>query len=223
MLRLTGYGIIVDGTSHADPAAYEAKVLQLLNHMTLHNAGEALLWGISTHGLRVTITPYLQTGCNAGGGGSPGKGYVNFSAETFKYGIQNCNEAGSAGADAREILFHELVHALRGIAGKWRFDDQGRNFRSGGLRANYTSDEEFIALMLTNIYSSQRGRPLRKDHTTGSGFVSLAQTSADTLKSAAKIQLIEVVKRDHPEMFRRIASSGTRYNPLRDYEALPDL
>ena len=221
MLQLTGYGIKVDGSSHSDPAAYEAKVLQLLNHMTLHNAGEALLWGISTHGLSVTITPYLQTGCNAGGGISLGKGYVNFSPETFKYGIPNCNDAGSAGADPREILFHELVHALRGVAGKWRGDGRGGNFRSGGLKAIYTDDEEFIALMLTNIYSSQRGRPLREGHTTGpGGFGSLAQTSTHTLKSAAKIQLIEVVKRDHPEMFRRIASSGTRYNPLRDYEAL---
>jgi len=73
-------------------------------------------------------------------------------------------------------------------------------------------------MMLTNIYSSERNRPLRGVY--DATFAPLAQTSQSTVKSAAKILLIEAVKRDHPAMYRRMAASAAKYNPLNYYDGL---
>ena len=211
MIRLTHYGVKIDGSSlGADQWNYESEVSILLDAMSNRSVGAALLRGVSTHGVRVTITPHPRAECDARGGWSaPGVGFVTFTPRDFmSRSPLGCNHANSAGADPREILFHELVHALRGIAGKWR------DGRVGGLNKTFTGDEEFIAIMLTNIYSSERGRKTRESH---EGFVPLSQTSESTVMSAAKITLIEVVKQDHPEMFQRIARSSAKYNPLRLY------
>ena len=210
MVSLTRYGVKIDGSSlDVGQWAYETEVALLLEVMSHNTVGAALLWGLSTHGLSVMITPYVHLVCNAGAGGLPTGAYVQFTPSIFSTSSPlGCNHANSAGADPGEILFHELVHALRNTARKWR---QGS---IGGIAPSYENDEEFIALMLTNIYISERHRPLRRDIR---GFVPLAQTSESTVKSAAKITLIEVVKRDHPEMFRRITRSSAKYNPLKLY------
>jgi hypothetical protein len=54
-----------------------------------------------------------------------------------------------------EVLLHELVHGLRRLVGR-----QGIT----PIDSIWDSDEEFVAVLVANIYSSEIGRPLREGH-----------------------------------------------------------
>lgn len=64
------------------------------------------------------------------------------------------------GADRAEALLHELVHADRMMSGRMNYLPMGHRF---------DTREEFFAVLVTNMYSSERGphRPLRADHFRG--------------------------------------------------------
>jgi hypothetical protein len=60
------------------------------------------------------------------------------------------------GSLADEILLHELVHAMRDVGGK--------GTRCFGAPRGFNSDyEEFVAVVIANVYNSELGRPLRKN------------------------------------------------------------
>jgi hypothetical protein len=121
----------------------------------------------------------------------------------------NCNNSSTAGANPDEILFHELIHSLRQISGKWR---KGKLPK---LDSKYTNDEEFIAVMVTNIYISISNRPLRDAH---SGFgINNDQLSWTTLLLNEERELVKVFIRDHPSLSKVIQGVNTSYNPIRAY------
>jgi hypothetical protein len=65
-----------------------------------------------------------------------------------------------------EILLHELVHAYRKLTGTERC-------RPWGTRMN--TEEEVIAIAVTNMYASERRRPLRESH---AGYVEMSNAKA---------------------------------------------
>jgi hypothetical protein len=108
-----------------------------------------------------------------------------------------------------EVLFHELVHAAR-IVG---FDD-------GPL-----DEEEFFAVLITNIYMSEKGKSytdLRYRYSAFSrGFypyeilpmVYLLQKDKDK----DHYELIDKFCKQHPNMAPMIAKASAGFNPIRDY------
>jgi hypothetical protein len=60
------------------------------------------------------------------------------------------------GNGADEVLLHELIHGLNSIKGNLRL--------TGGAPDFFDGLEEFTAILITNLYSSQTGRALRADH-----------------------------------------------------------
>jgi hypothetical protein len=76
---------------------------------------------------------------------------VRFSPWMLPYGDK------LPGYAPEELLLHELVHALNGVKGL--YTPVGH-----GSEKNFDMPDEFMAIVLTNLYSSQLGRPLRKDH-----------------------------------------------------------
>jgi hypothetical protein len=68
----------------------------------------------------------------------------------------NSGAGGPGTNDPDEILLHEMVHGLRQMGGQstcW------------GMKENYDTSEEFVAILVTNIYRSESGRTdLRADH-----------------------------------------------------------
>ena len=207
MIRLAEYGVKINGSSlGADQGVYESEVATQVGGISVQTTGAALLWGLSTHGLPVTIVPMEPGKCNAEF--TRPSNILQFWPRTwmsrFKTG---CNTPGMAGMSPREVLFHELVHALRDVSGKWRRQNLV------GQIDGFTRNEEFIAVMLSNIFSSELGNPLRVSNTT---TVAVAPGAEDPARSEVGRKLIQVVKKDHPEMCRRIAQSRAPYNPIRD-------
>jgi hypothetical protein len=97
---------------------------------------------------------------------------VDFSSRTWHAkGSGSC--CYDPGATSEEILFHEFVHAVRQIE-----ESTSREKLKGGL-SGYENVEEFYAVVLTNIFTSDptnprsKGRQLRADH---SGFGTLNGT-----------------------------------------------
>jgi hypothetical protein len=68
--------------------------------------------------------------------------------------------AGGPGTAADEILLHELVHCARHM--KTWADPSLYNFT--GMGDGFENIEEFYAVLIANMYSSETGRPLRRDH-----------------------------------------------------------
>lgn len=116
------------------------------------------------------------------------------------------------GDDPAEVLLHELVHAVRAMSGRENClpMDQGFDTR-----------EEFFAVLVTNIYSSERGvfRPLRADH--GSATLADPQDWRDN----AQIQtLILNFSYSNPSLTHRLARVKTAFNPFTgSYPHNPDL
>ena len=81
--------------------------------------------------------------------------FVELSPEAFVKGSRS--RPPVPGMDPDEVLFHELVHATRQLAGVVYFMPVDKN---------YDNEEEYLAVMLSNIYirNKNKGAPLRADH-----------------------------------------------------------
>lgn len=60
-----------------------------------------------------------------------------------------------------EVLLHELCHGLRSVYGWERYDHAGNYLRMAG---GFDDVEEFFAIMVTSVHSSELGRGARGDH-----------------------------------------------------------
>jgi hypothetical protein len=207
-------------------------VRQVNDHLTWiyrTRVGSILLKAIKYHGLPVEIRPYGGADCNAVGGGVVAagalQGVVWYSPDTFSiHGV--CSPKHSAqnrGLLWDEILFHELVHVFRNVSRKW-----SKRALIGGMY-RYDDTEEFVAVMVTNIYISDRSNRiktgLRADHRS---FGPLAPEFSQPFGIfSSGTQVFSLVKQfciDNPGFTRRVANdvADAQFNPLADYYASPD-
>ncbi|HTN74829.1 MAG TPA: hypothetical protein VL096_06260 [Pirellulaceae bacterium] len=173
---------------------WESEVDDVLGKLVKPQSSAAVLKALCDSGKTLTIYPELEKDCNASAipldkqkaarSGSPaencsasvsganaGQGggtitKITFSPRQFTAG--RCSDAGTKGAghEADEILFHELTHAMRYSTGQ-----RDSCFTSVVGWGDY---EEFLAIVLTNVFSSETGRSLRKDH---EGYTLMPRTS----------------------------------------------
>jgi Effector protein len=117
------------------------------------------------------------------------------------------------GTAADESLLHELVHALRQATGHWATVPMGDN---------YENQEEFNAILVTNIYSSAvRHATPRRDHI---GYQPMAFdptiSMAEVSERFADRYATEIMqlKRQEPSLTTALQNfTGAEFNPLRDY------
>ena len=108
------------------------------------------------------------------------------------------------GDDAGEVLLHEFVHALRAMSGREIGLPMGRGF---------DTQEEFFAILVTNIYTSERGRhrQLRADH------MSTPLITPRDWRTDREFQaLIRAVRTSHPSLVHRLARVRADFNPFAD-------
>ncbi len=137
--------------------------------------GGLLLRSIKWHAKRVIIYPYVLAACN----GTAAPAILNPSSGLPIYSIlhvspsrywegstcaKKVKDQGGVVGESHELLFHELVHAFRHVSRAQEDDDVQSSPLAGGL-LGYRNSEEFIAVLVTNIYASANGKKgLRAGH-----------------------------------------------------------
>jgi hypothetical protein len=132
---------------------------------------------------------------------------ILFSAHMWrKNGTPGSAGVSGPGSDADEVLFHEMIHSLRFMAG---VANQAK------LNNDYDNDEEFLAVTLTNIYSAETGRKLRGSH---HGFPLMPQPR-DFLKNPLSKHLLRHFKDAQPKFYDELAAipaGKAWWNPVRE-------
>ncbi len=194
--------IRADGLEGRRAAQYETSVAGMLRSYEQMPMGRALMQAFRFLKREVLIFPYdgALGRCNAYVDDDWGlfRTKLSFTPGDF-VGRSACFPNHAAGTTPHEVLFHELVHALRDAAGK-RLSFKGQ------------AGEEAIAIMVTNIFSSEVNRPLRRDM---NGYVQTTISAADFF--AANGDMIRVFYHQHPEFCRWVADAVVPFNPLRTY------
>jgi hypothetical protein len=109
------------------------------------------------------------------------------------------------GSAADEILIHELFHAGRHV--------RGVTNRCFGAPRDWGDYEEFLAVTVCNVFSSETRRPLRAGHL---GF----QALPDRLKTSAAFlgefkDYLKSFRSDHPHLFGALKkATGIPFNPF---------
>lgn len=166
--------------------------------------------GEPTHG--VLIRPYLGGRCNAQ--------QLNAQVWYTPYLQGACghiweNIGANRGAYPHEILFHEMVHALRDSAG------HGKSLTplTGGL-ADYGDAEELFAIIAANIYmtdpTNRRSDKLglRKSQELSNLEAPLADSFGFFRSSRDAFRLIEQFCTEDAWFTRRLAETGATFNPV---------
>ena len=104
-----------------------------------------------------------------------------------------------------DVLFHEFVHALRGMLGLWDLS----------LILQFDNIEDFYAITLTNIYLSlnHRGGSMRGSH--AQHWEPLSVLITDKSYYVRYFDHIDLLSRRMPKLFSDIAAFPTGWNPLR--------
>lgn len=160
---------------------FELDVDRILTDLSKRQSSWAVLRTLSDTRKTVVIEPELEQTCNSTTypGYAKDASRAGTEAEHCSKEIKGDNEGTGQGTDARitfmpsawikggcspqgagrdmdEVLFHELCHAMRYVSGQRNdcFDTP----------AGYKGFEEFVAVTITNVFSSETARPLRRDH-----------------------------------------------------------
>jgi hypothetical protein len=196
------------GLEGAEAKRYVAQVVGMLRALDSFRTGRALQTFFRAAPQWTMVQPYdgRRGPCNALGGGKNDGGSIgsNVWFTPLTFAKAPCASSGGGGNTPMEILMHELVHAVRGITGNW-------------LKGSVTiGDEELIAVMITNILSSELNRPLRSAY---GGFPTVAGSIGDYQKSyyQSRLPLIETVHKQNPSLARVLARLDVPFNPIRMY------
>jgi len=233
MTYLRRYSIVIDDQGIANfQSDIEATLATIANTKT----GWAVFRKIVAHGV-VRIRPYsaamaAQYGtCNALAFGEEHQekvdGGLHRKAVDVEFtrspwtGASRC--AHGPGSSADEILIHELVHAMRNL-GK-----DSRNIPLTGSMAGYQNEEEFFAVLVANIYTSESGRQparwlvgsgnvrsgLRADHMGWSNLSDNQSTAVDFLMNPDNYRLVKKFCSQHTQIAPQIGDASARFNPIK--------
>jgi hypothetical protein len=201
--QLDNFTVRPDGLSGGKAAQYEATIVGMLRSFEAFAAGRALIKGFRFYRREVLVYPYdgTQGRCNAHASSTWGlyRTKVSISPQMFN-GASGCFPQGSAGATPHEVLFHELVHALRMVAGVW---------------GNWPAlAEEAAAIMIADVFSSEMNRDLRDP---------LAPKSVKAVRVdphafvRVNMELLMRFYQELPVFSRWIAEVDVPFNPMRIY------
>jgi hypothetical protein len=147
------------------------------------------------------------------GGGSDSD--ISFTPSMFTKFCNQQKKGHKAGAHPDEVLFHEMVHAVRQMRGL---------LNPLPLGFLYDTEEEFYAILLANIYASETGRAidLRSDH---HGFEHLTtDTNAKFLPKKDmtdyRYRLVDKLVHEERQMALALAKIHAPFNPIRRYYEL---
>jgi hypothetical protein len=135
---------------------------------------------------------------------------TNYVLYFTPYYVGDSRPVGPAwGAD--EVLLHELIHGLNSLKGNLRM--------TGGAPDMFDGLEEFTAITITNLYTSQIGGTLRRDHNGHTALPSQPLNLCDPQvfynKYANAMQDCYRFHKSLTEIYRGWAASFVPFNPFR--------
>jgi hypothetical protein len=213
--------IRADGLDGKKAYEYERTVADMLNALDATQTGHAVLNGIRFYQREVLIYPYdgKHGRCNASAYGERWglfRTKVSFTPSMWFANSPCSVRMRPYGGNApHEALVHELTHAVRSVAGT--------------LDSFTPIEEEEIAILVTNIFSSETNRRLRTSYDFltvalpqwgwrnrhGKDVYSQSDYSTDYLKKHRP--LIEKFYKQHKDFSRWLARVKAPFNPLREY------
>lgn len=115
-----------------------------------------------------------------------------------------------------EDLIHELVHAARILGGDLKAT------KLKGTMEKWDTEEEFFAVVVTNIYSSEMKRDFRHFRKSHELAWTPEMTAEEVepwmfLFESDNYRLVEKFCNQHPTVAPLIASAQAEFNPIRDY------
>lgn len=124
--------------------------------------------------------------------------------------IRKLSAGHDFGSAPDEVMYHELVHAQRGAA---RIHDP--TGLSSAL-SRYTNMEEFLAVVLTNVYISNKGGgSLRAGHNGHEPLEKNLAGSVSFYRSSPEVLLIITrFSKDDPIFYRLISDVTAKFNPF---------
>ncbi len=209
--------------SPVNTAIWEKEVTTILNKIENVKTGRIVLESIGAGVKWVAIERLLDANeCNAHGGPRPQVkfgGVVKFNADVFHLGgrcVQMKNgpiHVHKPGQRYDEVFFHELIHARRGALGL-RAPDA---FTGGMFR--FTNLEEFLAVLVTNVYISdvtnKPSRFLRAGHTSHNVLEnSLSGSIAFYKVSTQAFATMEKLEQQENKLFHDLAKVKAWFNPF---------
>ena len=235
-----------DPWGSTNPKTWKDDTLQTLRTMAGVDSGKVLLRSCQGAGRWILVEPSHD--CNAHGEAArilrpgakplpvdpanPGKdlypdpnqlymGRVQFEKQVYMAGsaCYRQKERGkfNRGFQPDEVFFHELIHAHRGSL-RLSLNPPGNTPLGGGLKW-YGHEEEFLAIVLTNIYisdaSNHHGSGLRADWYGGRPLEAALSTSLTFFESSPQVlPVLEKFKREQKTLFEGLAGVKAGFNPL---------
>ena len=141
------------------------------------------------------------------GGGSDAEVY--FTPSEWGGGESVCSGPGTS-APPDEVLFHEMVHALRDI--------QGLTNPVPTVNTSYLNEEEFLAIVTTNVYiSAKGGTRFRANHFDDSVLWSPLDTSKGFVEDVENGKVLNNYVSMWQPTFGQLANlTQPKYNPFRE-------
>jgi hypothetical protein len=142
----------------------------------------------------------------AEGGGSDATVY--FTPSEWGGAKSPCSRPGSTPAD--EVLFHEMVHALR--------DMQGLSNPVPTVNTSYLNEEEFLAIVVANVYvSAKGGTKFRANHFDESILWSPLNTSKGFVEDENNRKILDYYSSMWQPTFGQLANlTQPKFNPFRE-------
>jgi len=207
-----------------NPEVWKNNVLDTLTTIAGSEAGQALLASLEAAAQWIMIVPPTYNNeCNAHGvplrlvmrlrtyTGGVAFDPADYMSGSFCYRLHDTKRNRPELPD--EVLFHELIHAHRGSL---RLGD--RSPIGGGL-FRYTNQEEFLAIVMTNIYISDKTNSqsgLRRDHVGNSPLEPELSTSLGFFQSSPQaLSILRKFSIEQKVLFEQLARVNAVFNPLK--------
>lgn len=138
---------------------------------------------------------------------------VSFTPKMWGFGNICSATGGQPGSSPSQVLFHEMVHGFRMMRGHFRGPP------TLGSSRRYDNEEEFFAVVLSNIYiadptNSTANRTLRADHWGFTPLATVQNTTAGFLAVRTNRARLEIFAREEPDLASKLKTVGGPFNPF---------
>jgi hypothetical protein len=202
---------------------YDLQAAKIFEDILKRKTGQIIVEGIHSSGWAPVVMPYWRHTCNASTVSRDKMEpdvwnvLVGFTPDTSCF-VDSKTKDFKPGGSPAEGLFHELVHAFRFVNEK-ASNRKGPSIPSTSLKKypEYDTEEDFFAVLITNIFSSETGRPLRAGHDNNEALPSHLATSIGFLAVEDYARLVRQFCSDHKPVSAQLAAVPSDFNPITEY------